>query len=276
MLDIAFAKAVAPKSGVVVVPLAEGAALTGQAAALDKALAGALKRAIAAADFTGKKDQQASLLAPKAGLKQVLLIGTGSAEAFAARGAEMLGGAIAAALSKRKPKPRCWPRRWTPRRQRNWPWARGCGPIRFDKYRTTQKEDGENAEKLTKLTVMPADAAAAARRRLCATGGGGLRHGNDPRTGHRAGQYFVSPRNFADRTAALKKLGVKVEVFDRKDLEKLGFGSLLSVSQGGEASREPRMVAMMQWLGASGDGVDADGKKIKKPKDPVVFVLARG
>src|ERR1700722_8708005 len=158
MLDIAFAKAVAPKSGVVVVPLAEGAALTGQAAALDKALAGALKRAIAAADFTGKKDQQASLLAPKAGVKQVLLIGTGSAEAFAARGVEILGGAIAAALSK-ETEATVLAETLDAAAAAQLALGARLRAYRFDKYRTTQKED--ETPKLAKLTIMPADAAAA-------------------------------------------------------------------------------------------------------------------
>ena len=75
------------------------------------------------------------------------------------------------------------------------------------------------------------------------------------------------PEEFADRTLELKKLGVKVEIFDKKDLEKLGFGSLLCVGWG--SARDSRMV-VMQWLGASGPEKE-DGKK-KKPKNPVCFI----
>ncbi len=263
MIEIAFAKAVAPKSGVVVVPLAEGAALTGQAAALDKALSGALKRAIAAADFTGKKDQKASLLAPSAGLKQVLLIGTGSAEAFAARGAEMLGGAIAAALSK-ETEASVLAETLDATAAAQLALGARLRAYRFDKYRTTQKED--ETPKLARLTIMPADAVAARAAYMpVAAVAAGVELTRDLVT---EPANILYPEEFADRAEALKKLGVKVEVFDQKDLEKLGFGSLLSVSQG--SAREPRMV-VMQWLGASG-GVDVDGKKTKKPKDPVVFV----
>ncbi len=60
MLDIAFAKAVLPKTGVLVLPLAEGAALEGMAATLDEALGGGLTRALEAAQFTGKKGQSAT------------------------------------------------------------------------------------------------------------------------------------------------------------------------------------------------------------------------
>ncbi len=75
------------------------------------------------------------------------------------------------------------------------------------------------------------------------------------------------PAEFAERAEGLKKLGLKVEMFGQKELEKLGFGTLLSVSQG--SVREPRMV-VMQWLGASGQAEDKKGAK--KPKDPLVFV----
>jgi leucyl aminopeptidase len=263
MLEIAFAKAVVPKSGVVVVPLAEGAALAGQAAALDKALSGALKRAIAASDFTGKKDQQANLLAPSAELKRVLLIGTGTAEAFAARGAELLGGAIAAALSK-ETEATVLAETLDAAAAAHLALGARLRAYRFAKYRTTEKED--ETPKLAKLTVMPADAAAArAAYEPVAAVAAGVEMTRDLVT---EPANILYPEEFANRAVALKKLGVKVEVFDQKDLEKLGFGSLLSVSQG--SAREPRMV-VMQWLGASG-GVDADGKKIKKPKDPVVFV----
>jgi leucyl aminopeptidase len=263
MLDIAFAKAVLPKSGVLVVPLAEGAALSGLAASLDKAFAGGLSRAIEASAFTGKKGAQASLLAPKAGFKRVLLLGTGKPEAFSALGAEALGGAIAAAL---------------PQETEVVVLAEGLEPAlaahlglgarlrayRFDKYRTTLKEDEK--PKLEKLTILAANAvksqAAYAPLAAVATG---VEFTRDLVT---EPANVLYPAEFADRIEGLKKLGLKVEVFDKKDLEKLGFGSMLSVSWG--SAREPRMV-VLQWFGASG-AFTSDGKKIKKPKDPVAFI----
>ncbi|OYV36985.1 MAG: leucyl aminopeptidase [Acidocella sp. 20-61-6] len=76
------------------------------------------------------------------------------------------------------------------------------------------------------------------------------------------------PEEFAKRTEALKKLGIKVEIFDKKDLEKLGFGSLLCVGWG--SARESRMV-VMQWFGASGSS-NTESKKTKKLKDPIAFI----
>ncbi len=135
---------------------------------------------------------------------------------------------------------------------------------RFDKYRTTQKEDEK--PKLAKFTILSANAAksGAAYAPLAAVADG-VEFTRDLVT---EPANVLHPVEFAERIQELKKLGLKVEVFDKKDLEKLGFGSLLSVSWG--SAREPRMV-VLQWLGASGT-VGPDGKKNKKPKDPITFI----
>ena len=263
MLDVAFAKAVLPKSGVLVVPLAEGAALSGMALALDKALTGGLKRAMEASEFTGKKGSQASLLAPKPGFKRVLVLGTGKAEGFDARRAEELGGAIASSLAK-EAEVVVLGEGLDPALAAHVGLGARLRAYRFDKYRTTQKED-EKA-KFTKLTILAADAVKSrAIYAPLAAVADGVELTRDLVT---EPANVLYPAEFAERVEGLRKLGVKVEVFDKKDLEKLGFGSLLSVSWG--SAREPRMV-VMQWLGASG-GVAADGKKVKKPKDPIAFI----
>jgi leucyl aminopeptidase len=263
MLDIAFAKAVLPKIGVLVVPLAEEAAPGGLAAALDKVLSGGLKRAIAAGEFTGKKGQQASLLAPNAGLKRVLVMGTGKAEEFTARAAEELGGAIAVALLK-EPDVVVLADWIDPVLAAHIGLGARLRAYRFDKYRTTQKEDEK--PKLGRVTILSGDGAKArAAYAPLAAVADGVELTRDLVT---EPANVLYPEEFAERAEALKKLGVKVEVFDKKDLEKLGFGSLLSVSWG--SAREPRMV-VMQWLGASG-AVGQDGKKVKKPKEPIAFI----
>jgi leucyl aminopeptidase len=65
------------------------------------------------------------------------------------------------------------------------------------------------------------------------------------------------PEEFAKRAAALRKLGVDVEILDRKAMSKLGMGALLGVAQG--SVHEGRTV-IMRWNG---------GKKSDKP---VAFV----
>jgi len=260
MLDIAFAKAALPKSGVLAVPLAEGAPLAGIAQILDSALDGALTRAMEAASFTGKKGQSASLLAPGAGFKRVLLLGLGK-ETPTPRQAEELGGAAQHALVK-ETEATILADTLDAALAAHIALGARLRSYKFDKYRTTQKDDDK--PKLTEFTLLVAEPAKAraAYTPLAAVAEGVELTRNlvtEP-----ANELY--PEEFAKRAEELKKLGVKVEVFDKKDLEKLGFGSLLCVGWG--SARDSYMV-VMQWLGASGPG---EGKKAKKPKDPIAFI----
>ena len=56
----------------------------------------------------------------------------------------------------------------------------------------------------------------------------------------------LTTTEFANRLVALKKLGVKVDVLEEPELEKLGMGSLLCVGLGSES---PSKVVVMQWQG---------------------------
>ncbi|MEJ6388252.1 leucyl aminopeptidase [Gymnodinialimonas ulvae] len=56
----------------------------------------------------------------------------------------------------------------------------------------------------------------------------------------------LTTQEFADRLAAMKEIGLKVEVLEEKDLEKLGMHSLLGV---GEGSESPSKVVVMEWNG---------------------------
>jgi leucyl aminopeptidase len=257
MLEISFAKPALPEDGVLVLPLAEGAALAGPVAALDKALKGALTRALAAAEFTGKKGQQAALLAPGK-YKKILFIGTGKAEPLSKP--EELGGAVVAALGKESTVAVL---AGSPGEAARLAFGARLRAYRFEKYRTTQKPD-EKA-KLAKLLVLtPEPAAAAAEYKTLAAVAHGVEFTRDLVT---EPANVLYPAEFAARAEELKKLGLKIEVFGPKELDKLGFGTMLSVSQG--SVREPRMV-VLQWHGA---GHDEDGKKAgKKRKPPIAFI----
>ncbi len=262
MLEIAFAKAALPKNGVLVVPLAEGAALAGLAAALDKALDGRLAEAMQAAEFTGKKGQSLSLASPGAGLKRVLALGLGKQDALNALAAEAFGGAAQVALVKEETAAIL-----ADLLDETLAAHIGLGArlrsYKFDKYRTTLKEDEKS--KLVSLNILAKNAAKAnAAYAPLAAIAEGVELTRDLVT---EPANVLYPEEFASRTEALKKLGVKVEIFTKKDMEKLGFGSLLSVGLG--SARESRMV-VMQWLGASG-GKD-EGKKAKKLKEPIAFI----
>lgn len=265
MLDIAFAKAALPKSGVAVLPLMEGAALVGLAAALDKALDGRLAQALKAAEFTGKKGQSVNLPGPGAGLKRVLALGLGKEDALDTRAWEEAGAAAQVALV-REESAAILADGLDPAAAAHIALGARLRAYTFDKYRTTQKEDEKPKLAGLKLLVKDSAKAGAAYARLAAVADG-VELTRDLVT---EPANVLYPEEFAGRTEALRKLGVKVEIFTKKDLEKLGFGSLLSVSQG--SAREARMV-VMQWLGASGPKeAKEEGKKAKKPKEPIAFI----
>ncbi|MWD26111.1 leucyl aminopeptidase [Aquicoccus sp. SCR17] len=60
----------------------------------------------------------------------------------------------------------------------------------------------------------------------------------------------LTTTEFADRLKALESTGLKVEVLEEADMEKLGMGSLLSVGQG---SVSPSKLVVMRWEGGEKD-----------------------
>ncbi|RYI99422.1 MAG: leucyl aminopeptidase, partial [Acetobacteraceae bacterium] len=233
--------------------------VTGLALAIDTATGGAVQRALAAAGFKGRKGQSCTIWAPTltdgaAGPARIVAIGLGkemSAEAAEAAGgalygliqaerevvvaAEGLPAGIAASL------------------------AMGVllRSYRFDRYRTTVKE--EDKPKLERFAIAT-DAATAAKSawapmRAIADGVFITRDlVSEP-------PNILTPAEMADRCKALESLGLVVEVMGPKEMKKLGFGALLGVAQG--SAQEPRMV-VMQWNGVS--------KGKKAAAKPVAFI----
>jgi leucyl aminopeptidase len=129
---------------------------------------------------------------------------------------------------------------------------------RFDRYRTKRKDDEEKAPGRVDITLVVADPAGAQRawKEREAVGEGVILARdlvNEP-------PNILYPAEFARRAAALKKLGVKVEVLDEKRLEKLGMRALLGVGQG---SKHESQVVVMRWEG---------GKRSEAP----VAVIGKG
>ena len=60
----------------------------------------------------------------------------------------------------------------------------------------------------------------------------------------------LTTTEFADQLVALKSLGVKVEVLEEDELERLGMRTLLSVGQGSES---PSKVVVMEWSGGGNE-----------------------
>ncbi|MDE2580363.1 MAG: leucyl aminopeptidase [Rhodospirillales bacterium] len=241
MLDVAFVSADLPRAGTLVLPLAEGAALSGLAAAADEATGGAIARALAAAEFKGAKGKTCVVLAPGAGLARVVAVGLGKVAEATPRHLEEAGGAVAAAVARDTEVAVAADGLDAAQAARL---AAGAAlrSYRFDKYRT--KEKPEDKPRLTRLAVLARDPAAAAAQFAPL---GKIADGvfltrdlvSEPAN-------VLNPAEFAERCRALSALGVDVEVMGPDALRELGFGALLGVAQG--SANEPRMV-VMRWNG---------------------------
>jgi leucyl aminopeptidase len=83
---------------------------------------------------------------------------------------------------------------------------------------------------------------------------------------------IMFPKSLADKCMELEKLGIKIEVFDQQQIEKLGMNALLAVAKG---SCNKPYVVVMKWEGKTsekpiafvGKGVcfDSGGISIKQP-----------
>ncbi|HEX7969703.1 MAG TPA: leucyl aminopeptidase [Stellaceae bacterium] len=261
-MKIAFAEPAPVKSGTVVVGVMEDRALTPTGAALDEESGGALKRAMNASRFTGRRDEVLGVLAPaKLDVGRVLLIGLGKAGALDAAAMQSIGGQIVAQLNSAgektaavaldeldgmKVKPA--------EAAASLAYGARLRSYRFDKYRT--KEKPEQKPSLEKLTFMTGDVAGAKRAfaPLDKVADGVFLTRDlvsEPAN-------IIYPETLAEAARALEKLEVDVEVLDEKQMKKLGMGALLGVGQG--SAHPPRLV-VMQWKGAK-----------SKTAPPVAFI----
>ena len=255
MLDIVFAKPALPKAGALVLLLEQGAAPAGLLAAADAATGGAVSRALAAAEFTGKRGQTATILAPGAGLSRVVAIGLGKLDGIAARQVEDIGGQACAALA-REPAAHVDASGLTGAQAAHVAMGLALRGYRFDRYRTTEKP--EDKPRLAKATVLTGELAKArdgwAELKAVAEGVFLSRDlVSEPAN-------VLNPAEMAERCRKLEALGLKVEVFGPKEMTKLGFGALMGVAMG--SANEARMV-VMTWNGAP---------KAKTKAKPLAFI----
>jgi leucyl aminopeptidase len=254
MLEVAFSKPVPLKAGAVALLMAEEETLSGMAATLNDASGGAIVRAMEVAGFKGQKGKTVLLFAPADGLTRVLVVGLGKRRDVTPLIVEEAGGAIAAALSQ-EAHVTVLADGLAVSDAAHLALGAVLRAYRFDLYRT--KEKPEDKPKLAGITLQAEDSAKsrAAFVPLKAVAEG-IYLSRDLVT---EPPNVLTPSVMAERCRVLTKLGVKVEIMGPKELEKLGFGALLGVSQG--SVQEPRMV-VMQWNGAGG----------RKARKPLVFV----
>ena len=249
------------QAGSWVVAASEGRALTPAAVKADKASGGALTRALKFSRFTGKSGEFVEVAAPEGlAVSRLLLVGLGKPSALDAKGLEVIAAQITARLESAGEGQATFEIE-VPKAAKvkageaaaHLAFGARLRAYSFEKYRTRNLDEFKRY--LESLTVATADAAAARRvwQGLEAVADGvGLARDlvNEP-------PNVLHPEEFARRTKALTKLGVKVEVLGEAEMRKQGFGALLGVGKGSE--RESQLV-VMQWHGG------------RKKGEPVAFV----
>ena len=227
----------------------KGGALGEEAARrLGKAFAARLKAVAEAESFTGKTGSTLSLPAESGlGDKPVHVLLVGIEKGETPTDFLKLGGQVQAKLPKARDASllAVMPEGdFAPAAIAEFALGMKMAAYRFDRYQTVKK--GDDAEvKSTTVTLLVANTSAA-KKELKTTdavfSGVELARNlvNEPAN-------ILTPVEFADRAAALEKLGVEIEVLDEKAMKKLGMRALLGVGQG---SAEESRIVIMKWLGA--------------------------
>jgi leucyl aminopeptidase len=252
-MKVSFVSATLPKSGVVVLLVPEGAGLLGLAALADERCGGQVKRAMKAADFTGRRDSSIDVISPGGGFARIVLFGVGAAANLKPLDLEMLGGAIAGSLQVMKADSAALA---VDAELGGLATGEAAALIasgaRLRVYSFTQyKSKKPETKALKEISVLTPDLRGAKRH---------FEHLGAVAEGvHLARDLVNEPPNslhpvaFAERMRPLAKLGLKIQVMTPEQMRKLGMGAILGVAQG--SAHEARIV-VMQWNG---------GKRGEKP-----------
>ncbi|QND52535.1 leucyl aminopeptidase [Phyllobacterium sp. 628] len=250
--SISFAKFAAVEEGTAVLLLAaEGKAAAEAESVVGHAL---LSRIIDVSDFKGKLAAGLSTIAPAdTQLERLVLVGTGDPAKLKADDWLKIGGAAFSKIGKAKHVSVVLALPGGDVSAENAAdFALGVllRAYSFDKYKTKKGKPTENAsieKSSAKITILVADPHAAKKA---------FAHAEAVAEGVILARDLVNePANilgtieFAEQIEELKKLDVKVEILDQKDMKKLGMGSLLGVAQG---SARPARLAIMEWQGGKG------------------------
>jgi leucyl aminopeptidase len=258
-LKLGFAPFGTPARGVLLVFCEEGLKFGSAARRALEPTGDLIARAAAADRFKGKNGATLDIVAP-AGLDvlRLVVIGAGKAKELKARDVVKLGGiamgkvpAIAAEATIIADLPGDAGK---PERIADLALGVRLRAYSFDRYKTKKKEGEERADEV-KVTIAVASVAAAQKAfasRSAVADGVVLARDlvNEPAN-------VLFPEEFARRAGELRKLGVHIEVFDVKAMQKLGMRALLGVGQG--SAHDSRLV-VMRWNGG------------KKNAPPVAFI----
>jgi leucyl aminopeptidase len=249
-MKIAFVEPTRFSTGNVAVMVAEDRKLLPAAQALDKQTKGALKRAMGASRFTGKKGQTLSVMAPTGTkIDRVTLVGIGKAAELDALTAESIGGSLVVDANGAAQKALIvvvdlpqGAKIDVDELSARIALGGKLRSYRFDKYRTKEKPEAKPT--LATLTVAVKNSAAAQRR--YSTIGKAADAVFFTRDLVAEPANVIYPESLAAKCKELAKFGVKVEVLGEAAMKKLGMGALLGVGQG--SARESQLV-VMSWMG---------------------------
>ncbi|MFN3348265.1 leucyl aminopeptidase [Pseudorhodoplanes sp.] len=263
-LKIGFSSYSAPEKAVLIVFAGSDLAFGPKTRALLKPAVDLLRRAAAADGFKGKSGTALDLVAPS-GLKVSRLIVIGVAAKSVAESSDdtspdepgrdmvKLGGAAFGRVPARAAEIAIageFPDRdLTPDEVADLALGASLRAYSFDRYKTKKKDDDTPKQRrLTIGTAEPDKSRKAFASREAIADGVTLARDlvNEPAN-------VLYPEEFARRAGALRKLGVGIEILDKKAMTKLKMNALLGVGQG--SARESRVV-IMRWDG---------GKKGDKP-----------
>lgn len=234
------------KADAFVVFATEKGQLTKSAAALDKKAKGAIKRAIAAEGFQGKKGKVISLSGTKGiAASHIIVMGLGKASEMKAHDFEEAGSCLVPALNAKKAGTAQVVFDTGSKHMADdvaaTHMATGMllNSYRFDKHMTKEPQEKKPTLKSVEFAV---NAAAAARKNFDA-----VRKMSDAvflaRDLVSEAPNVLYPESFANIIRReLSPLGIEVKILGRKEIRKLGMGALAAVGQGSD--REEKLVTM--------------------------------
>jgi len=245
-LKLEFVPLATPAKGVLVVFCEEGVKFGSAARKMLAPVEELVTRAAEADRFKGKNGATLDLLAP-AGLDvpRLVVVGVGKMRDLKAQDFVKLGGiamgkipgaATAATIVAD------FPSAVKPERVADLALGVALRAYAFERYKTKRKDD----DKASEITVSIAAAGGSAVEKAYGARGAIADGVSLARDLVNEPANVLYPEEFARRAANLKKLGVAVEVFDVKEMKKLGMNALVGVGQGSE--HESRTV-IMRWNG---------------------------
>lgn len=231
--------------------VAENGKLLPSASALDKETSGALKTAISAGKFSGKKGQVLSIIAPHGlDVSRLVLLGVGKEKDFDTLAAQSAGGILIAHLNSNGAKKArvivdniAGAKISATDIAANMAYGASLRSYTFDKYHTKKKPEEKPTVQAIELAVSNAKTASKqyeVLEKIVA----GIFFTRDLVT---EPANVIYPESLAAKCKELTALSVTVEVLNAAMMEKLGMGALLGVGQG--SAKESKLV-VMQWKGA--------------------------